>query len=103
MAINFTRGGRAPRLIGLAIAALLGSGLYSLCGEDFRSQEARRGARREILALSANEEAVEDRLAQQQQQPSTPRSAKLPDSGLDRTRSNQARTASDQARERSLA
>src|SRR3954466_2425298 len=54
-----------PVLIGLAIATLLGWGLFLYAELD--KAENQRGARREIRALSANEEIVRNQIAQMEQ------------------------------------
>src|SRR3954469_12606185 len=54
-----------PVLIGLAVATLLGWGLFLYAELD--KAENQRGARREIRALSANEEIVRNQIAQMEQ------------------------------------
>src|SRR4051794_14685096 len=54
-----------PVLIGLAIATLLGWGLFLYAELD--KAENQRGARREIRALSANEELVRNQVAELEQ------------------------------------
>src|SRR3954466_12550529 len=65
MAMTLARGDTRPLLIGLAITALLGWGLYIYAEID--KADNQHGARREILALTANQEALRTELAQQQQ------------------------------------
>jgi hypothetical protein len=63
MAFDFARGDTRPLLIGFSVITLLGWGLFIYAELD--KAENQRGARREILALSANQESVRTQLAQQ--------------------------------------
>src|SRR5215211_1552217 len=65
MAINLTRGDTRPLLIGFSVITLRGRGLFIYAELD--KAEKQRGARREILALSANQESLRTQLAQQEQ------------------------------------
>jgi chromosome segregation ATPase len=65
MAFDFARGDTRPLLIGFSVITLLGWGLFIYAELD--KAENQRGARREILALSANQESVRTQLAQQEQ------------------------------------
>jgi chromosome segregation ATPase len=94
MAINLTRGDSRPLLIGLAVAALLGWGLYIYA--EVSKAENQRGARREISALVANEETLKNQLAQQQQAAGTLADLQNQIAAFT-NQSNQARTASDRA------
>jgi chromosome segregation ATPase len=65
MAFTLTRDNTRPLLIGLAVFTLLGWGLFIYAELD--KADNQRGARREILALSANQESLSTQLAQQEQ------------------------------------
>jgi hypothetical protein len=56
MAINLTRGDSRPLLIGVAVFALLGWGLFIYAELD--KADNQHGARREILALSAIQDGL---------------------------------------------
>ena len=58
-------GGTRPLLIGLAVMTLLGWGLFLYAKLD--NAENRRGARRDILAVTANLDTLKGQLAQQEQ------------------------------------
>ncbi len=65
MPFSLTRGNSRPFLIGLAAATLLGWGLFIYAELD--KADNQHGARREILALTANQESLSTQLAQQEQ------------------------------------
>jgi len=63
MAFSLSHGDTRPTLVSLAAAALLGWGLYLYSEVD--KAGIQRAARQEVLALSASEESLKTRLAQQ--------------------------------------
>jgi peptidoglycan hydrolase CwlO-like protein len=63
MAFSLSHGDTRPTLVSLAAAALLGWGLYLYSEVD--KAGIQRAARQEVLALSASEESLRTRLAQQ--------------------------------------
>src|SRR3954470_4101186 len=65
MAINLTRGDSRPLLIGVAVFALLGWGLFIYAELD--KADNQHGARREILALSAIQGGLNTQLADWEQ------------------------------------
>ena len=65
MAFNLTRGDTRPILIGLAIAALLGWGLFIYA--ELHGAAQNQKARQQISRLSTSEESFKTQLAQQQQ------------------------------------
>src|SRR3954471_21530020 len=71
MAINLTRGDSRPLLIGLAVFALLGWGLFIyaelIIYAELDKADNQHGARREILALSAIQDGLNTQLADQEQ------------------------------------
>src|SRR3954466_2971805 len=65
MAFNLTRGDTRPILIGLAIAAFLGWGLFIYA--ELHGAAQNQKARQQISRLSTSEESFKPQLAQQQQ------------------------------------
>ena len=64
MAFTLTRDNTRPLLIGLAVLTLLGWALFIYAELD--KADNQHGARREILALIANQESLSTQLAQQE-------------------------------------
>src|SRR3954449_4542360 len=65
MAINLTRGDTRPILIGLAIAAVLGWGLFIYA--ELHGAAQNQKARQQIRQITSSEESFKTQLAQQQQ------------------------------------
>ena len=63
MAFSLSHGDTRPTLVSLAAAALLGWGLY--LHSELDKASIQRATRQEVLALSASEESLRTRLAQQ--------------------------------------